>query len=206
MNWNRFESFIGEEIPRCVKTALEMSGYDTVLSLCEIKQKSISDLEKHINAHGNEQIQKFECNHSDYYKQIQEFRFLPGHEAIILALPKYALEFKKVFKSKVIDIEKGAGFPFILNEMIRTAEVNQSKDKNHATYSETIRYFATYIYLLCGRSCYEMMKANLPIPSTKSIRKFPYIFFVRVLRKVSRNIFSFVFNSALHQRKQKFYH
>lgn len=27
MNWNRFEIFLGEQIPRCVKTALDMSGY-----------------------------------------------------------------------------------------------------------------------------------------------------------------------------------
>lgn len=67
----------------------------------------------------------------------------------------------------------------ILNKLIKTAEFNELKDKNHATYSDEIRYFATYIFLLCGRSCYEMLRSNLPIPSVKTICKIAYVLFSR---------------------------
>lgn len=178
MNWDRFEMFLGEQIPRCVKVALDMCGYSTILSLCEIKQKNIDCIEKHINENRNEQMQKMQCNHSHYYNNIQQFHFLPGHEAIILALPKYALEFQQILKNKAVDIERNVQFPFVLNEMIKTVEMNQFKDVNHATYSDTIRFFATYIFLLCGRSCYEMIRTNLPLPSTKTIREKPSLFCV----------------------------
>lgn len=65
-------------------------------------------------------------------------------------------------------------YSFILNEMIKTAESNMYRDKNHVIYSDTIRYFSTYVFLLCGRSCYEMLRSNLPLPSVKTICKWIY--------------------------------
>lgn len=174
MIWNRFENFIGEKIPRCIKTALEMCCFDTILSLCEIKPIHIGIIENHINQHRHEQIEKMHCNHSDYYRNIEKFRFLPGHEAIILALPKYATQFQEVLKSSVVDTETKTDFTLILNEMIKTAESNKDKDSNHATYSDTIRFFATYVFLMCGRSCYEMLRTNLPLPSTKTICEYSH--------------------------------
>lgn len=169
MNWNRFENFLGEEMPRCVKIALNISGYDTITSICEINVNSVGEIEKHINKNSRyELMQKIQCNHSEYYKKIKEFQFLPGHKTVILALPKYASQFQQL-KSNISDFGNGDHFPFILNEMNRTAEMNQFKDANHATYSDTIRFFATYVFLLCGCSCYDMLRVNLPLPSTKTI-------------------------------------
>lgn len=169
MNWVAFENFIGEEIPQCVKRVLIICGYDSLFSLCELKETHIETIENYITANHMETIKAFNCCHSNYYKNVTIFRFLSGHAAIVSAIPKYVEKYKNVHKSSNFD-PKGR-YSFILEEMIRTAEANLFKDPNHASYSDTIRYFATYIFLLCGRSCYEMLRANLPLPSTKTIRK-----------------------------------
>lgn len=169
INWISFEKFIGEEIPSCVKRILSiMCGYDSFFSIKEIKQSHIEDMEKFITANKIEAIRTLNCCHSDHYKTLCIFRFLPGHAAIISALPKYIEHFNKTGSS---DFEYSGRYSYIFEEMIRTAESNLFKDPNHATYSDAIRYFATYIFLLSGRSCYEMLRSNLPLPSTKTICK-----------------------------------
>lgn len=132
MNWEAFENFIGEEIPRCIKVAFILCGYDTILSICEIQREDVSAIEAHLNTNRNEQIEKMACNHSDYYTKRSEFCFLPGHRTFILALPKYAIAFQQVLKSKLS--EKNCSSYFMLNELLRTAELNKFKDVNHATY------------------------------------------------------------------------
>lgn len=64
--------------------------------------------------------------------------------------------------------------------MVKIARQNADKDKNHAQYSDSIRFSATYVFLLGGRSAYEFLNSNLPLPSTKTIRKF-LLFFIRYL-------------------------
>ena len=68
-------------------------------------------------------------------------------------------------------IEKEAGFSVILKELILTAIHNGNLSKNNAEYSDIIRYFSTYIYLIGGRSCYEVLSQNLPLPSRSTICK-----------------------------------
>lgn len=167
MNWIPFENFIGEEIPRCVKSVLNLCGYTTVFSLVEISEIHVKEMELHMNM--KRIAIHWQCNHSDYYENLEEFEFLPGHMTIILALPKYASAYQQTLRTTFL--EPNASFSFILNELIRTAEVNEHKDANHASYPKTVRFFSTYIFLLCGRACYEMLRANLPLPSTKTIRK-----------------------------------
>ena len=82
-------------------------------------------MEKCINEHGMNQIRQLNCCHSEYYSIAQTFKFLPGHAVILLALPKYARKFVEEFvtdhKDKPIVNDN---YPFILNEMIKTAESN----------------------------------------------------------------------------------
>lgn len=130
-------------------------------------------MEQHINANEMSKIQQLNCCHSEYYSKKMNFQFLPGHVVILLALPKYAREFCE--SSQTFQPSGNEKFPFILNELIQTVENNMYTDKNHASYSDTIRFFATYVFLLCGRSCYEMLRANLPFPSVKTIRKLTYL-------------------------------
>lgn len=169
MNWEDLENSIGEEVPRCIKHILEVCGYSTIFSLIEIKEQQLNEIENFIKTH-KQNIASIECNHSEYYRSIEEFKLLPGHSTMILALSKYALEYQEKTKS-CQSSRQNDSFPFVLNELIKTAEQNLFRDPNHAQYPDTVRFFATYIFLLCGRSCYEMLRANLPLPSTKTICK-----------------------------------
>lgn len=165
--WNELEEFIGEPLPHCVKYVLSLSGYDTIFSLVEMNDKQILEIEDHISTHEMEKIKTLTCCHSDYYTNKVAFKCLPGHATILLALPKYIEKYSKSITRNIPNCH----LPFILKEMITTAEQNMYKDKNHASYSDAIRFFATYIILLCGRSCYEMLRVNLPFPSVKTLCK-----------------------------------
>lgn len=69
-------------------------------------------------------------------------------------------------------VENHPSLPVILKEMIKTALRNAEYVKNHAQYSDIIRYFATYIYIIGGRSCYEVLYENLPLPSVSTVCKY----------------------------------
>lgn len=111
--------------------------------------------------------------HFKFYQQQTTFKLLPGHEAVLLALPKYIDMYLTKIHSEAFEC-KGK-YSFILEEMIQSAESNLFKDDHHAQYPDSVRFFFTYIFIVCGRFCYEMLRANLPIPSTKTIRKLFFI-------------------------------
>lgn len=56
-----------------------------------------------------------------------------------------------------------------MRELIQTALQKENSGKNITRYSDIIRYFATYIFILCGRSCYEVLNKNLPLPSIPTV-------------------------------------
>lgn len=128
-------------------------------------------IQSFISEYRHEKVKQLDCCYSNFYQQQEKFNFLPGHEAIILALPKYIDEYLRDTRPVVHNNRRGR-YSFILEEMIQTAESNLSRDEKHPRYPDTIRFFFTFIFLVCGRFCYEMLQANLPIPSTKTICKF----------------------------------
>lgn len=160
---------MGENIPRCIKAALDICAYDTIFSLAEIDETHINDMEKCVNQNNFDRIKNLKCSHYDYYRNQVIFKFLPGHSAILSAFAKIVKQqfgqiYPTVGKIPLVDER-----PFVLQEMIKTADMNNDKSKN--SYSDVIRYFSTYVFLLCGRSCYELLHRNLPIPSISTIRK-----------------------------------
>lgn len=62
-------------------------------------------------------------------------------------------------------------YSVILTELLKTANNNFNKSKHAYQYNAIVRYFSTYVFLLCSRRCYETLNKNLPIPSTKTICK-----------------------------------
>lgn len=172
INWETFENYFGEKIPTCIKTVLNLCGYSSFLSVKGIKQEDINEIEAHVTEHFSSNILQLQCCHCEYYKsQISrgQFKFLPGHETLLIVLPEYVEEFQRAYMRKVIELD--GRYSFILNELIKTAEENKYKEVNQASYPDAIRFFAVYVFLLCGRSCYKMLKSNLPIPSVPTIRK-----------------------------------
>lgn len=171
INWASLEKFIGEDIPQCVKAALLLCGFDSIASLGEINEKWISEVEKTINNNNNhmEKMKQLKCCFSEYYKGLNRFEFLPGHVALLMSLPKFVCAYRSAQSGSVPELN--GRFSFILEELIRTAESNLSKAPNQAVYSDEIKCFATYIFLLSGRSCYEFIRKNLPLPSVETVSK-----------------------------------
>lgn len=184
--WSDLENYNHIEVPMCLKVLLWKSGYDTMLSLKYICEESITEIEKLIQKHKNK-ILFDDNNMHDYlyhYKRQDKFAFLPGHRSILLDLPqsikKMQLE-NTLYGDGSINImtntsmesskDKTSEYSVILNELINTAKRNQNKPKNAYQYDDLIKHFSTYIFLLCGRTCYETLNKNLPIPSTKTICK-----------------------------------
>lgn len=61
--------------------------------------------------------------------------------------------------------------PFLLKEFIASSMNNFKKMPNSRRYSQVIQDFSTYIYILCGRYCYEVISKNLPLPQASTVRK-----------------------------------
>lgn len=188
MNWLKIERILGEDIPECIKKILSCSGYDTMLSL---KNINLERIEKHINEHCRDLIQGLDCCHHEFYQKQEVFRFLPGHGDFLSTLSNYMcnhIEAEAASKTEVRSgrtsdnlrlaemVKQMSGFSVILKELILTAIKNADSSKNNAEYSDIIRYFATYVYIIGGRSCYEILHQNLPLPSRSTICKTTILF------------------------------
>lgn len=165
MDWQKIESILGEPLPECVKKLLSLCGYDSFGSLRKIDTESILQIQRQVNTYFRHNIRELSCCHSDFYKIQTDFEFLPGHRDLILALPEY-LQVKSV---PTVDTQSTA-FTTVMNSMVQTAQQNADRDRNQ--YDDVIRFFSTYTFLLCGRSCYEFLNQNLPLPSTKTVCKY----------------------------------
>lgn len=164
MNWTKVEEITGEKFPMCTKEILNTCGYDTFGSLKCISEQSVQDIENHINTKSRATIEALKCCHSEYYKSLDEFKFIPGHKDLVISLSK--LNYLTIEKH---DLLPESNCSFFLKEMVKTAA---TIGKKCSKYSDVIRWFATYIFLQCGRSCYELLNQNLPLPSTRTIRKY----------------------------------
>lgn len=182
MIWEVFEEKLGEKLPHCIKEILTLCGYNTYSSLRNISPESILQMEICVNKNYLRTIQKLNCCHSDFYKKQDTFKFLPGHTDLLLMLPKFAINCFEDNRqnhnqsynqySKVAQfINQHSGFSRMMKELINTVLENETNSKNNTEYSDIVKYFATYLFTLCGRSCYEFLYANLPIPSISTIRK-----------------------------------
>lgn len=172
MIWKKIENLLGESLPICIKKVLIFSGYDTLSSLQSISPDSITRIENYMDQNGENIIQGLDCCYHDSYKEQKKFKFLPGHYDFLLILSKnithYITNERTCLKQAV---EHNLGLSVIMKELIYTSLRNETVDKNNAQYSDIVRNFAIYIFILCGRSCYEVLYENLPIPSISTICK-----------------------------------
>lgn len=96
MDWFEIENELGN-IPPCLKTILNASGYDCFASISELNEQKICELEQYITIHEHNVIANLTCCHSEKYKSQQRFIFLPGHRATLQILPDAV---KKVLTSR----------------------------------------------------------------------------------------------------------
>lgn len=155
-----------EPIPDSVIIILKTTGYDQRISLRTLEARSIVEIEDFITE--NPSILS-ELPTNSVYLRIKPFKFLPGHRTLIESIPKYieVIECNEPESSFSIP----SNFSTILKSLIENAQINSARNIKSLRYSDTIQAFSTYIYLMAGRSCYDTLSANLPIPKSNTICK-----------------------------------
>lgn len=183
IDWKKLESFIDLLVPLNIKIFLDLSGYDSLLSLKRINEEKIDKIEIYLQNDGRTLAMLDENDKTtSVYKSQNVFNILPGHRNILLALPEFIENmFHSIDTVRELEAETATNshnqtsnqtsddYTVILSKLIETANKNKNKSKNAYKYDDIVKNFSTYIFLLCGRTCYETLNKNLPIPSTKTI-------------------------------------
>lgn len=173
--WSKIDQIFratGDAMPKCIKVFLVNCGYDTIISIKNISVNSINEIENEINTNAKHIIQQLDCCYSEFYKKQSTFKLLQGHRDLILSLPKLIEEYRDPDEILIQNVSQHPGISVILREMIQIAIKNYKLPEKRAVYSDIIRYFSTYIFILCGRSTYKVLRDNLPLPSISTVCKF----------------------------------
>lgn len=101
------------------------------------------------------------------YDKSKLFRFKPGHRIFLNKLSQAIHRMDETVEKAEQD--SNFNLSYVLKMLIETAEMNSDREPKGWRYHETIRYYATYIYLLCGKQCYEVLCCNLPLPKPGTI-------------------------------------
>lgn len=157
------EKHSGDEIPKSVVYILYQSGFDTRMALRKITHKSLRVIEEYFNDNFEDLIIELID-----YKRNRPFKLKPGHSAIIEHIPQL-LEEATAARNDVVLSRNSSDFSYVLQSLIQTAERNAENNVKAKRFPKEIQHFATYLYLMCGRACYETLSANLPIPQANTI-------------------------------------
>lgn len=159
---------LGEPFPKVLIYILTESGYDSKAALTHFKCEDITYIEEFFNKN-YERL----CSGllGSKYENIQPFKILPGHCVFLQNIPTYLKQDLKRDRPISNAVQNSSIFTCILKSLIETAESNSDRNPTGKRYDEIIRYFSTYLFLMSGKSCYETLSANLPIPQANTIRK-----------------------------------
>lgn len=91
--WNeidkQFKKINKDSFPKCLAHILRQSGYDSLLSISNFKETDISGVEKCVDGN-KDMLKKFTCSVSKCscynYKNMNTFKFLPGHTPFLRKL------------------------------------------------------------------------------------------------------------------------
>lgn len=166
--FHNLETITNEKIdPDVIKILIEC-GYDTRAAWLGLNHGCLDTFITDIEQYTNDNRTVLE---GTSYENIATFKLKPGHKSILFRL---ADQMKLLDKAD--DINKKPcdviNFSTILRAFIETAETNMGKDPRGFRYSEINLFFSMFVYLHCGRACFDTLSANLPIPSGQTIRKF----------------------------------
>lgn len=131
-------------------------------------EANLIDLENYISENKSivENINA-ECLHIKNYQDGKKFKFLPGHKTIILNLSQ-GINRDINLSTNSIMIENPAFSP-LLRSLIKTALNNYEKIPTQKIYPDLLKDFSIYLYIMAGKACYEVIAANLPLPSAGTI-------------------------------------
>lgn len=183
------EVLLDIQIPQCVKTILYHSGFDTELSIENLNESLLLQSEKDVNSVANKTFKTIfngiQCCFSETYREDihkQQFKFIESHRELILNLPEKILLKNslqgtettlclKQLKDISKQFKENPALPNMIGELLETAIANYKKTPNLNRYSNVVKDFATYIYLLCGRLSYEVLSCNLSMPAATTVCK-----------------------------------
>lgn len=168
---------------------MDKNGFNSHLSLLSINGEELKNVEKYTNEYLADTIAKLICCQSNIYKsQIieKQFQFAPGHRVLILSFPKqleermhkttssfqskdFFLDFFGQLEEISTRVKNEPALSNVLKELVKTALNNFGKPPNRNEYSETMKYFSAYIYMICGRKCYEILQSNLSMPAVSTV-------------------------------------
>lgn len=154
------EKVLNEKLPECLVKILTLSGIESDFT---IKHIDINTIESFVEE--NREIFD-EILSQSIYKSIHPFKFAPGHRILLEKFP----ELIQTQQMQNIEINS-SNFSVVLRALVGMADKNDPNNPQANRYNDIVRWFSVYIFLLCGRSCYETLSANLPIPKTSTICK-----------------------------------
>lgn len=153
---------------------LQVTGFDEKMAL---KYVNVEEIQNFLQENWLALRNKFK---GTVYADDQTFKLLPGHRRIILNLSNMICDAENASENDNSKAEKPmdlSNFSVVLQSLIETALSNANKNSKQHRYNEIIRSFSTYVYLMCGRACYETLSANLPIPKASTICKWNTILY-----------------------------
>lgn len=107
-----------------MRQILERCEFNTDLALCSINEQYIAEIEDYANK--NPYVLK-----NTIYENVQNFKFKPGHKAVIRQLPNQ-IELMKKAKSSQNLPTTNSDFSFMLKTFIDTAESNYGSEFNRS--------------------------------------------------------------------------
>lgn len=60
-------------------------------------------------------------------------------------------------------------YPPLLKKLVDSAVQNANKSPHVYRYDDDLKHYSTFLYIMCGKYCYESLYENLPIPSISTI-------------------------------------
>lgn len=158
----KFQKFLGDRVPNVLIEILRITGFDSDVAVKLLNPERIEELESYLSSLN----QHFDGSNYSPFK-----RLLPGHRSTLLALPslviEYELQTKKIQESKSSP-QNDPEFTFIMKELIKTAKDNVNKDYRHRRFSQQLKDFGMYLYMMCGKLSYEILCNNIPLPQAST--------------------------------------
>lgn len=160
--WKDFECFVGQDIPCAVVQILKSTGYDNSAALAGIDDKEIKSIEEYVNKNLQSLAEK--------YTTVKPFAFLPGHRKLLITLGKKAEMYKPLVKPSIHKKNQS----FLMKELIESDQQNGNRASTARRYSNKLKEFSSYIYMMGGKASYEILSANLSLPQAATVCEYTF--------------------------------
>lgn len=123
--FKEIEKTIKEKLPIGIEKIIEHAGFDTKSSILEINTERISEIEQYVNDN-KYLLENTVYNH--IFQQNLEFKFKPGHKALILSFPnlfKNNNDNPKRGTKRKLEVERDGSEARSENQEINEAELTQ---------------------------------------------------------------------------------